>query len=186
MWSVASEIYNLSTTPHIQVTIFKWTYLRCYRTYSDISMRVILHIWCQIQGTRSCLRCENCGPVHIQCNYRSAYSGFNIQLTLPALLLEICRYLDARYTANLVPFMTHTLQLTLCELWSRSHTKHLQLRIFRPQYSTERICAAIGDMATIQCGLYYKLCAKCSAHTPVYAMWTVASAIYKVFTAPHS
>jgi hypothetical protein len=131
-------------------------------------MRVILQIWCQIQGTRSSLRCENCGPVHIQCNYRSAYSGFNIQLNLPALLLEICRYLEARNTANLVPYITHTLLLNLCELWSRSHTKHLQLRIFRLQYSSVRICAAIADISRMLRALYCKPGAKCSAHPPVY------------------
>jgi hypothetical protein len=35
-----------------------------------------------------------------------------------------------RYTANLVPNTAHILQLTVCELWSRTYTMHLQLRIF--------------------------------------------------------
>jgi hypothetical protein len=38
------------------------------------------------------------------------------------------------------------------------------------QYSTERICAAIGDISTIQCTLYCKHGAKFSAHPPLYAM----------------
>jgi hypothetical protein len=63
---------------------------------------------------------------------------------------------------------------------------HLQLLIVRPQYSTERICAAIGDTSTIQCSLYCKRGAKYSAHHPVYTMCTVAPAIYKVYTGPHS
>jgi hypothetical protein len=50
---------------------------------------------------------------------------------------------------------------------------HLQLHIFRLQYSFDRICAAIGDISTIQCALYCKLGAKYSAHPPVYSMWTV-------------
>jgi hypothetical protein len=131
--------------------------------------------------------------------------------------------------------------LNLCELWSRSYTMHLQLRIFRLQYSSERICAAIadisrmlraiycnlgakysahpavyamwtvvprytmqlqfricrlqystqcicaaiGDISTIQCALHCKVGAKYSAHPPIYAMWTVVPYKYKVFAAPH-
>jgi hypothetical protein len=86
---------------------------------------------------------------------------------------------------NLGANTAHSLQFTQCELWSRTYTMNLQHRIFRPQYSTERIYAAIGDITTNQLALYCKLGAKYSAHRPVYAVWTVASAIYKVFTAPH-
>jgi hypothetical protein len=67
-------------------------------------------------------------------------------------------------TANMVPNIAHILQFTLCELWSRTYTKHLQHGIFRLQYSTERICAAIGDILTIQCALYRKRGAKYSTH----------------------
>jgi hypothetical protein len=42
-------------------------------------------------------------------------------------------------------------------------------RVFRLQYSADRICAAIGDVSTILCALYCKLEAKYSAHPPVYA-----------------
>jgi hypothetical protein len=42
--------------------------------------------------------------------------------------------------------IAHVLQLTLCELGSRRYIVYLQLRIFRLQYSTEHICAAIGDI----------------------------------------
>jgi hypothetical protein len=99
---------------------------------------------------------------HIQC--------INIQLNVSALLMDMSRKFHESYTAIWVPNTAHILQFTQCVLWSRTYTKYLQLLIFRPQYSTERICAAIGDMATIQCGLYYKLCAKYSAHPPVYAV----------------
>jgi hypothetical protein len=58
----------------------------------------------------------------IQCNNNSAYSGFNIQLNLPALLLEISRICNARHTANLVPYTAHILLFMLCELWSRPYT----------------------------------------------------------------
>jgi hypothetical protein len=97
-----------------------------------MSVRVILLTWCQIQHTSLSLLYVNCGPVHIQSNYSSAYSGFNIRLNLSALLLEIIGHVDARYTANLVPNAAHILRYTLCELWSRTYTMHLQLRIFRP------------------------------------------------------
>jgi hypothetical protein len=78
--------------------------------------------------------------------------------------------LDAGYTANLVPYITHTLQMTLCELWSRSYTMHLQLRIFRLQYSAIGICAAIGDIPTFRRSLYHKHWAKYNGHPPVCAM----------------
>jgi hypothetical protein len=148
-------------------------------------MRVILHSWCQIQRTSSRLRCVNCGPGHIQCNYCSAYSGFNIQLNVSALLLEISRQFNERYTAILVPNTAHVLRFTLCVLWSRKYTTYLQLLIFRPQYSTERICAAIGDFPTLRCALYCKLGDKYSAYRPVYAVWTVVPHIYNLVTTPH-
>jgi hypothetical protein len=216
---VVPDIYNVITAPHIQPSIFNWICLRCHWRYADIWMRVILQSWCQIQRTFSGLRYVNCGPGHMQCNYSyvysdfniqvnqsallleisryfdarynvnlvayiahtpqftlcelwswhiqckysSAYSGFNIHLNLPALLLEICRYLYACYTANFVPNTEPILRFALCELWSRTYTMHLQLRTFRLQYSSERICAAIGNISTIQCSLYCKLGAKYSA-----------------------
>jgi hypothetical protein len=46
----------------------------------------------------------------------------------------------------------------------------LQFRIIRLQYSTERICAAIGDISTIQRALHCYLGAKYSAHLLVYGM----------------
>jgi hypothetical protein len=150
MWTVLPDIYNVITAPHIQDSIFNWPYLRCYWRYLENSMHLILQTSSQMQYTSSHLRNVNCGPGHIQCNYSSAYSGFNIQLNIPALLLEIWRYLKARYTANLVPNTAHILQFTLCDLWSWTYTMKLQLRLFRLQYSTERICAAIGDISTIQ------------------------------------
>jgi hypothetical protein len=62
---------------------------------------------------------------------------------------------------------------------------HLQIRIFRFQYSAVGICAAIVHITSIQCELYCKLWAKYSAYAPVYAMWTVVPDIYNAFTAPH-
>jgi hypothetical protein len=103
-----------------------------------------------------------------------------------ALLLYISHQFNARHTANLEPKTAHILQFTLCELRSRTYTMHLQLLIFMPQYSDVGICATIVDITTIQCALYWGYGAKYSAHLPVYAMWTVVPAIYKVFTAPDS
>jgi hypothetical protein len=70
------------------------------------------------------------------------------------------RKFNARNTASLVPNTAHILQIMLFDLWSLTYTMYLQLHIFRTQYSTERICAAIGDMSTIQCALFCYLCAK--------------------------
>jgi hypothetical protein len=116
MCTVVPDINNVFTALHIQAAIFNWTYLRCNWRYSDTSIRVILQIWCQIQLTSSSLRCVNCGPGHIQCNYSSAYSGFNIHLNVSALILDICRQINAPYTANFVPNTAHILQITLCGL----------------------------------------------------------------------
>jgi hypothetical protein len=84
-----------------------------------------------------------------------------------------------------VPNTAHILQFTLCELWSRIYTKHLQLQIFRIRHTTLRTCAAIRDMSTIQCALYCKHGAKYSAHSSVNAVWTVVPAIISVITATH-
>jgi hypothetical protein len=185
MWTVIPVIYNAFTAPHIQTSVFIWTYLRWYCRYLENATRDIRQTWSQMQRTSSSLRFMNCGPGHVQWTYSCTYSGNNIQLNLTTQLLEICRHLDARYAATLVRYIAHTLQFTLCELWSRPYTMYLQLHIFRLQYSSERIVVAIGDIWTTQCMLYYKLGDKYSAHPPVFAMWTVIPDIYNVFTAPH-
>jgi hypothetical protein len=148
-------------------------------------MHVVLQTWCQIQRTSSSLLYVNCGPGHIQGAYISAYLGFNIQLKVVPLLLEIPRQFNARYTANLVPNIAHILQFTPRELWSPPYTKYLQLRMFGLQYSTVGICAAIVDITSILCALYCKLGAKYSTHPPVYAIWTVFPEIYNAFPAPY-
>jgi hypothetical protein len=179
------DISNITTVPHIQDSIFNWTYLRCYWRYLDNSVRVILQSWCPIQRTFSGLRYVNCGPGYIQYIYSSAHSEFNIHLNVSALLLEISRQFNARYTANLVPNTAHILRFTLCDLWSRTYTMQLHLRIFRLQYTSESICSDIGYISTIQCALYGTHGAKHSAHPPLYAIWTVLPDIYNVITAPH-
>jgi hypothetical protein len=119
MWTELPDIYNAFIAPHIQASIFNWSYLLCCWIYVDESMRVILQTWCQIEHTSFSFRYVNCGPGHIQCNYCSPYSGFNIQLNVSALLLETRLHFDERYTAIMVPNTAHILQFTLCELWSR-------------------------------------------------------------------
>jgi hypothetical protein len=185
MSTVVPDIYNVITVTYIQASIFIWTHLRCYWRYHDNSMRVILQTWSQIQRTSTRLRYVNCGPGHIQWNDNTAYSGFNIQLNVSALLLDVSRQFNARYTANVVPYIAHTNQFTLCELWFRPYTMQVQFRMIRLQYSTELICAAIRGISTIQYALYCKRGAIYSAHPPVYAMWYVVPAIYSVITAPH-
>jgi hypothetical protein len=185
MWPVVPEICNAITVTYIQASTFKWTYLLSYWRHLDNSMSVILQTWCQIQRTSSNLRYVNCGPGHIQWNDNTTYSVFNIQLNVSALLLYISRQFNARYSANLEPNTAHIVQFTLCELWSRTYTKYLQLRIFRLQNSAGRICAAIGDITTIQCALYCQFGVKYSAHRPVYAVWTVVPDKYNAITAPH-
>jgi hypothetical protein len=133
-------------------------------------MSLILQTWCQLQRTSSSFRYVNGGAARIECIYSSAYSILNIRLNVSALQLEICRYLHARYTANFMPNTEPILRFALCEQWTRTYTMHLQLRIFRLQCSSERICATIGNITTIQCALYCKFVAKYSAHPPIYAI----------------
>jgi hypothetical protein len=185
MWNVVPDIYNVVTSPHIQACVCNWTYLRCYWRYLDISMHDILQTGSQIQRTSSSLHYVICGPGHMQCSYISAYSGFNIQLNVSALILEICTQFNATYTAIIVPNTAHTLYITLCKLWSRTYTMYLQLHIFRLPYATERICPAVGGISTIQNYLHCNHCAKYSAHPLYYAMWIVVTDIYNVLTAPH-
>jgi hypothetical protein len=122
VWTVVSDIYSVNTIPHILASIFNWTYLCRYWGHADICMRVKLQTLCQIQRTPSSSRYVYCGSGHIQCNYSSAYSVLNILLNVTALLFQISRLFNARYTANMLPNTAHILQITLCELWSRPHT----------------------------------------------------------------
>jgi hypothetical protein len=185
MWSVVPDIYNAFTAANIESSIFTWTYLRCYWRYIDNSVHVILQTWCQIQRISSRLRYVNCGPGHIQFIYSSAHSDFNIQLKVSALLLEISRQFNARYTTTFVPNTEHMLRFTICLLWSRAYTMQLQLRILRLQHSTESTWAAIVDMPTFGCALYWKFGAIYSAQQPVCALWIVVPTLYNVIIAPY-
>jgi hypothetical protein len=133
-------------------------------------MSLILQAWCQLQRTSSSFRYVNGGAARIGCIYCSAYSVLIIRLNVSALLLEIWRYLHAYYTANFVSNTEPILRFALCELWSRTYTMHLQPRIFSLQYSSQRICAAIVDITSIQCALYCKFFDKYRAYPPLCAM----------------
>jgi hypothetical protein len=111
IWIVVPDIYNVFTAPQIRASLFNWTYLRCYWRCVDNSMRLILQTLCQIQRTSSRLR---------YLNYSSTYAGFNIQLNVSALLLEICRQFCERYTVNMVANTAHILQFMLSGLWFRA------------------------------------------------------------------
>jgi hypothetical protein len=100
MWTMIPSTCNVIIAPNIQALIFNWICLRGYWRYVDNSMLLILQTWCQIQLTIARLRYVNCCPGHIQCNYSSAYSGFNSQLNVYPSLLEICREFNAPYTAT--------------------------------------------------------------------------------------
>jgi hypothetical protein len=152
---------------------------------STIQWALYCKTWSQLQHTSASVRYVNSGAALIQCIYSSAYSILYIGLNVSALLLEICWYLHACYTANFVPNTEPILRFALCVLWSRTYTIHLQLRTFRIQYSSQRISAAIGGISTIQCALHCILGAKYRAHPPVCTMWTVVPDIYNVITAPH-
>jgi hypothetical protein len=165
--------------------MFIWTYLHCNRRYLDNSLRVILQTLSQMLRTPFSLRSVYCGPGNIQCIYSSSYSGFNIKLNLPALLLETCHHLDARYALNFVSYIAHTLQFTLCELLSRTYTMKLQHGIFRHQCSTQCICAAIGDISTIQCSLYCTTWCQIQRTSTSLRYVNCGPQIYNPITVPH-
>jgi hypothetical protein len=185
MWTIVADIYNVFTAPHIEASIFIWTYLRCYWKYLDNSMRVILHSWCQILRTSSSLRYVNYGPGHIQYillrTFRHQYSSERICAAIGNIsTIQSSLYckLGAKYSAHHPVYAMWTMK-------TGTYTKCFQHRIFSLQYSAVGICAAIVHITTIQCALYRILGAKYSAHPPVFAMWPVIPAIYKVFSAPH-
>jgi hypothetical protein len=111
IWTAVPDMYNVFTAPHIQSSVFNWTYLRPYWRHLDNSMRVILQTWSHIQRTSSSLYYVDCGPGHIQWNDNTGYSVFNIQLNVSALQLEICRQFSERYTATLVTIQRTTSSL---------------------------------------------------------------------------
>jgi hypothetical protein len=115
----------------------------------------------------------------MQCNYISAYSGFNIQLNLSALLFQKSRQVNSRYNANLVPYIAHIPQFTLCELWTLLYTKYysslysghyiqlnvsaLQLEIFRnfdPRYTANLVSNTAGIVQFTLCELWSRLYTK--------------------------
>jgi hypothetical protein len=53
------------------------------------------------------------------------------------------------------------------------------------QYSTEPICATIGDNRPCRCALHGKFGVKYSAYRPVYAVWTVVPDKRNAITAPY-
>jgi hypothetical protein len=107
MRAVVPDIHNVITVTHIQASILKWTCLRCYWRCLDNSMSVLLQLRSQIQRTSASLRYVYCDPVHIQYIYSSAYSGFNIQLNVSGLLLEISRQFNALYRKIGAKYSTH-------------------------------------------------------------------------------
>jgi hypothetical protein len=61
MCTVVPDIYNAITVTYIQVSTFRWTYLRCYSWYLNNTMRVKLQFWSHRYRTPSSLSYVNCG-----------------------------------------------------------------------------------------------------------------------------
>jgi hypothetical protein len=47
IWILVPAIYSVITAPHIQASIFNWTYLRWYWRYGDNSTSIVPQTWCQ-------------------------------------------------------------------------------------------------------------------------------------------
>jgi hypothetical protein len=137
---------NIITVLLVQASIFIWMYLRCDWWIIDKSMRVILHICCQIQSTISGVRYAISGPGQMPYIYNSSSSGCNIPLNVNPTMLVILRQSNVRYTPHSLPNAGQIGQITLRQHWSQSIPIQLQFSSFRLQYSIERICAAIGGV----------------------------------------
>jgi hypothetical protein len=161
---------NKITFLGIQASIFNWTYLRCDWWIIDKSMRVILHICCQILATISGLCYANSAPVLIQYKYISSCSGFNIQLNVSPLRLAVYRQNVAWYTPHLLSNTGHNIRFTLCQQWCQLDPIHLHFLILSHQYSNERTSPAISGSSTIHCVLYSILAAKYSLNPPDFAV----------------
>jgi hypothetical protein len=184
------EMWSRTYTMHLQLRIFR------LQVSSERICAAIADISCMPHAIycKPGAKCSAHPPVYdiwtVVTDIYKVFTAPLIQATIfnwivSALLLEMSRQFNVRYTANLVPNTARIPQFTLCELWFRSYTMLLELRIFRVQYSSERICATIGGISEIEWALNGKHGAKYSAHPPVYAMWTVVPDIYNVITAPH-
>jgi hypothetical protein len=209
-WIVVPAICSAITAPHIQTSILNWTYLRGYWRYLGNSTRVIPQAWCKIQRTSSRLRYVNCGPGHIQCNYSSTYSGFNIRLNVSALLLEICRQFGERYTANLVPIQRTTTSLRNVNCgrghiqWIYSSTYsgfNIQLNISPPLLEIYRqfhvsytatlvaIERTASCLRSVNCGPGHIHCEYCAAYSGINIQLKVSVLILEIcrqFSEPYT
>jgi hypothetical protein len=112
---------NIITVLDIQASMSNWTYLVRYWWYVDNSMRIILHICCQIQSTKSGVCYAIPVPRQIQYNYSSSCAGINIQLNVSPLRLAVYRQIVACYTPHFLSNTEHNIRFTLCQIWSQSN-----------------------------------------------------------------
>jgi hypothetical protein len=144
---------NIITVLLMQGLIYNWTYLRCEWWFIDKSVRVILHVFRQIQGTISSLRYPNSGPGIIQYENISWCWGFNIQLNVSPLTLVICRQLIERYTPHLLSNTEHNIRFTLCQLWCRS--KPIQLNFLLSGFNVQLNVSSSILVVCRQCNARY-------------------------------
>jgi hypothetical protein len=109
------ELWSLTYTMYLQLHIFRTQYSaeRICPDTGDMST-IQRALYCNLgANTAHILQntlCELCLG-HVQCNYSSTYSGFNIQQNLVPLLLDIRWQFSDHYTANLVPIQRKTFSL---------------------------------------------------------------------------
>ena len=99
------------------------------------TMRVIFHIWCQVQCTSYGLCYVKSGPSQIQRSCSFVYSGLSIQTDVSPILLHIWLQLEARYTPNLQPNTVHVIPFDACEIGTQPNPAYLQFCIFSIKYS---------------------------------------------------
>jgi hypothetical protein len=95
---------NIITVLLKHASTYNWTYLRCGCGLIDKSMRVILHISCQIKRVSSCYRYVNNGADQIKYSYISCFQASTFKWTYPAEIGEMSTIQCALYSTFAATF----------------------------------------------------------------------------------
>ena len=148
----------------INAYIFESRYLRLFCRNIGHTMRVIFHIWCQVQCTSYGLRYVKSGPSQIQRSCSFVYSGLSILTDVSPIVIHIWLQLEARYTPNLLPNTVHVIPFDACKIGTQPNPAYLQFCIFSIKYSNQRISDSMAHLQTIRCALYFTSDVIYSAH----------------------
>jgi hypothetical protein len=185
MWTVVPVIYNAFTAPYIQcfniqlnVSALQFQISRQFNVRYTANLvpntaHILQFTLCEL-WSRPYTMHFHLHIFRLQYSMERIFSAIGYNRTFRSPLS--CK-LGAKYSAH-HPF--YAMSIVVPDIYNV-----ITARVFRLQYSADRICAAISDIATIQCALYCKLGVKFSSHPADYASWNVVQVIYNVITARH-